>query len=84
MTHQKVYKQGRYDKKVKVNIQSPLPASFSHESSVVYKDVGIGLCISTFAFISYLPCLRCIIPTLFYISNVNFHVDVSSNIHRFF
>ena len=30
MAYQKVYKQGRDDIKVEVNIQSPIPALFSH------------------------------------------------------
>ena len=75
MACQKVCKQGRDDIIVKVNLQSLIPASFSHWfSTVMQKDVGIGLCKFTFTIISSLPCLHTFwhaIPTSFYIFNVS-------------
>jgi len=41
MAHQKVCKQGRYDIKVKVNIQSPIPTSFYSTELSYEKHAGI-------------------------------------------
>ena len=57
MVCQKVCKQGRDDIIVKVNIQSPIPASFYITVTNWCKnDAGIRLCIFTFTIISS-PCL---------------------------
>ena len=48
MARQNICKQGREDINMEVNMQSLIPASFSHYSStVVQKDVGTGLCVPT-------------------------------------
>ena len=46
MAYQHVCKQGRDDIKVKVNIQSPIPASF-YTKLLCEKDAGRRLCIFT-------------------------------------
>ena len=74
MACQKVCKQGRNDIIVKVNLQSPIPASFYITVANWCKNnAGMRLCIFTFTIISFLPCLHTFwhaIPTSFYIFNV--------------
>ena len=58
-------KQGRYDIKVKVNIQSPLPTSFYTTKLLCEKDAGRGLCIFTFTlYYTYLVCILFGVPFL--------------------
>ena len=74
MACQKVWKQGRDDIIVKVNLQSPIPTSFYITvANWCENDAGMRLCIFTFSIISSLPCFYTFwhaIPTSFYIFNV--------------
>ena len=74
MACQKVCKQGRNDIIVKVNLQSPIPASFYITVANWCENyAGMRLCKFTFTVISFLPCLHTFwhaIPTSFYIFNV--------------
>ena len=59
MAYQKVCKQGKDDIIVKVNLQSPIPASFTLQLQTnVKNDAGMRLCKFTFTIISSLPCLH--------------------------
>ena len=74
MACQKVCKQGRDGIIVKVNLQSPIPASFYITvANWCENDAGMRLCKFTFTIIPSLPCLHTFwhaIPTSFYIFNV--------------
>ena len=62
MTHRK---QGRYDIKVKINIQSPIPTSFYTTELLCEKDAGRGLCISTITlYYTYFVCILFGVPFL--------------------
>ena len=71
MACQNVFKQGRDDIIVKVNLQSPIPTSFYITVETNVKTMQ-G-CKFIFTIISSLPCLNTFwhaIPTSFYIFNV--------------
>ena len=69
MACQKVCKHGRDGIIVKVNLQSPIPASFYITvANWCENDAGMRLCKFTFTIIPSLPCLHTFwhaIPTLF-------------------
>ena len=66
MAHQKVCKQGKNYTKVKVNIQSPIPASFSHQSTCKCKKMqGQGFAYQpSLLYNPYLVCILVGMPSL--------------------